>query len=269
VGRTLALVVATVAPLAGAVTMVTWEHDMLHVFSLPAGLLVLSAALAHHGRTGSQLLARGVWWANLVLGTLFCLAGSGSERSFGLTVVLATGAPLLAMGRMGLDEDDEGAFRPLAFRRTLSLAMIMAVADAQALLFWGVFKLRYDKWTRGPLPHETQGVILLLAAAVVLFGIVGLYRLRVWGLVVGAVSALGLIALAMSDVCGLEPPLPQSLVATSAIQLLLPVPIIAAIVRGRAPAPSPPSFAARLAPQAVVALLVLVSVTVVWAGVRF
>jgi hypothetical protein len=242
--------------------MVTWQHDMLRVFGLPAGLLALSAALAHHGRTGSQLLARGVWWANLVLGTLLCLAGGGSERLFGLSLVIATGAPLLAMGRMGLDEDDEGAFRPVAFRRTLSLAMIMAVADAQALVFWGILKLRHDSWTRGPLPQETQGVILLMAAAVVLVGIVGLYRLRVWGLLVAALGALGLIVLAASDVCGLERPLPESLVATSVIQLLLPVPIVAAILRGSAPAPSQPSLTARLAPQAVVLLLMVVSATV-------
>jgi hypothetical protein len=249
--------------------MVSWDRDLFHVFALPAGLLVLSAALAHHGRTGSQLLARGVWWANLVLGTLFCLAGGGSERMFGLALAMATGAPLLAMGRMGLDEDDDGAFRPIAFRRTLSLAMIMAVADAQALVFWGILKLRHDAWRRGPLSQETQGVILLMAAAVVLVGIVGLYRLRVWGLVVGAVSALGIFVLAMSDVFGLESPLPESLAATSAIQLLLPVPIVAAIVRGRAPAPSPPSLVARLAPQAVVSLLMLVCAAVVWLRIRF
>jgi hypothetical protein len=106
---------------------------------VPVGLLVLSVAFVHHRAVGSQILARSVWWANLVLGLLLSIAGGASAgRSLGATLVLAGGAPLLAMGSSGLDEDDRSAFRPVAFRTTLMLAMMMAVADAQALLFWGV-----------------------------------------------------------------------------------------------------------------------------------
>ena len=40
---------------------------------------------------------------------------------------------LLAMGLMGSDGDDASAFQPVAFRTVLTLAMTMAVADAQGL----------------------------------------------------------------------------------------------------------------------------------------
>jgi hypothetical protein len=108
----------------------------------------------------------------------------------------------------------------------------MAVADAQALLFWGALKIEKEAWSRGALSQPAQGAILLSVAAIILVAIAALYRLRVWGLLLSAMCALGLIVLALGDVCGLDRPLPEALVATSLVQLVLPAPILAAILRG-------------------------------------
>jgi hypothetical protein len=235
---------------------------------VPVVLLGVSALLVHHGTVGSQILARGVWWSNLVLGVLLSLAGGSDEREIGLVMAIATGLPLLVMGRMGLGEDERSAFRPIAFRTTLVLGMTMAVADIQALLFWGAIKIENEGGSRGPLAQRTQGMLLLLAAAMMVVAVVGLYRLRVWGLLFGALCAAGLIGVMASGVCGLPGPLPESFIVTSAVQLLLPAPIVVAIVRGRAPAPRAASHLARLAPALVVATLMAGSAAAVATGHR-
>jgi hypothetical protein len=263
VGRGGALAIATIGPPAAAIALMSAHGGRPHALAVPAVLLVVSALLAHHGRVGSQLLARSVWWANLCLGVLLSFPGNDRERLVGLVLVIATGAPLLAMGRLGLDGDEESAFRPVAFRTTLALGMMMAVADAQALLLLGALKIEGEAWPRKSLSQTAQGVILLLAAGMILVAIAGLYRLRVWGLLLAALCAVGLIGLAASDVCGLTRPLPQALMASAVVQLLLPAPIVAAIVRGRAPAPRAPSRLARLVPALVVAALVGSSVVTV------
>jgi hypothetical protein len=265
--RVAALAVATLGPAIAAFALLRMDRNPPAALWVPVVMLGTSALLVHHGAVGSQILARGVWWANLVLGTLLSFAGSTSERSLGLTLALACGAPLLVMGRLGLGEDERSAFRPVAFRTTLTLAMTMAVADVQALLFWGALKIEEgDDWSYSPLSKRTQGIFLVLAAVMIVVAILGLYRLRVWGLLFGALCAAGLIGLMASDVCHLKTPLPQSFIVTSVVQLLLPAPILVAIFRGRAPALRPPSRLARMAPALVVAALMAGSAAVVTYG---
>jgi hypothetical protein len=250
-GRVARLVVATVGSLAAAGVMRSWEHSPPLALWVPAGLLALSALLAHHGSVGSQLIARSAWWANLVLGTLISVVSSSREAPLGLALALGSGAALLAMGRMGLGEDEHSAFRPVAFRTTLTLGMIMAVADAQELLLFGALRLEERGWHR----HE-EGALLLGSAAFIMVAIAGLYRLRVWGLLLGSVGAIGVIVLAASDAYGLKGALGNALIVTSAVQLLLPVPIFVAITRRRAPEPGPASSRlARLGPPILVALM--------------
>jgi hypothetical protein len=251
-GRVLRLAVASVASIGGAVIMRSWASSIPTALWIPAGLLGLSALLLHHREVGSQLVARSVWWANFVLGTLISLLGSGHERSLGLLLATATGAALLAMGRMGLEEQEASAFRPVAFRNTLVFGMVMAVADAQALLLFGALKIE-EKGRSGVLGWRLESALLLASAALVMVSILGLYRLRVWGLLLGALSAAVIGALALADVYDLGSPLNWGLALTSAAQLLLPIPVVVAIARRRAPEPS--RSASRLAHAAPVALI--------------
>ena len=250
-GRIARLVVATTGPLVAAGVTRSWNDHRPTALWVPAGLLALSALLAHHGEVGSQLVARSVWWANLVLGTLISVTGSGREAPLGLGLALGSGAALLAMGRMGLGEDERSAFRPVAFRTTLTLGMIMAVADAQGLLLFGVLDIEQ----RG-FHHHGQGGLLLGSAAFIMLAIAGLYRLRVWGLLLSSVGAIGVIVLAASDAYGIRGEFANVLIVTSLVQILLPAPIFVAIARRRAPAPGPRSSRlARLGPAMLVALM--------------
>lgn len=253
--------VATVAAVVAAVLMRWWDTrgDLPAALWIPALMLALSAALLHHGAVGSQLLARSAWWSTLVLGTV--IAGPGGTRSearVGMLLALASGTALLAMGRLGLDEtaEDRSAFRPIAFRTTLSLGMIMAVADAQALALFGALKLQMGGWKGSPADDVPQGILLLLSAAALTLAIAGLYRLRVWGLLLAMVASAGIVVLNLVGAYGLPGPLGIGLISTSAVQVLLPLPIVAAILRRRAVEPSgAPSPLARWAPPVLVGLM--------------
>jgi hypothetical protein len=226
---------------------------------IPTGLLVLSALLLHHGHVGSQLIARSVWWSNLVLGTLIALLADGSsDRNAGVELATTMGTALLAMGQLGLDEREGSAFRPVAFRTTLTLGMIMAVADAQALALFGVIKVA-DGWNR-PDHQGRQGLMLLASATLLVVAIAGLYRLRVWGLFLATFCAAGVFAMSLADAYGLDE-LRIPLALTSTVQVLLPGPVFVAILGGRpGAATSWHPRLARLLPSALVVLMMTASV---------
>jgi hypothetical protein len=262
--RTARLWIAMLAPLPGAVVMRAWENHPPAALWIPAILLAISGLLAQHGQVGSQLIARSIWWANLVLGTLISIAGGSHEKPLGLVLALATGTALLAMGRMGLDEDERSAFKPVAFRTSLTLSMIMAVADAQALVLFGALRLEDAGSPWGGHRALLEGGLLLVSAAVVALAIAGLYRLRAWGLLLGTLSAAGVAVLALTDAYGIKGPVANALILTSAVQILLPLPVFVAIVRRRSPAPSlAPSRLGRVVPGVLVVLMMGVSVAVV------
>lgn len=247
--------IATLASIAAAIAMRSFHGHIPHALWIPTVLLVLAGVLAHHGEVGSQLVARSVWWANLVLGLLLSLVGSSWERELGLVLTGSTGIALLTMGRLGLDEDERSAFRPVAFRTTLTLGMIMAVADAQALTLFGALSLEdTGKFSR------TNSWLLLLSALLLVIAIIGLYRLRVWGLLLAALTAALVAGLAFTGAYGFDGALAAALGITSLVQIALPAPIVLAIVRGRAPAASAsPSRLARAVPALVIVTMVGVS----------
>lgn len=266
----LRLFLATTGSLAGAVAMRSWPGSSLPAgLWIPAILLVLAGLLAHHAELGSQLLARSVWWANLVLGTLISIAGSSNETRIGLVLCLGAGTALFAMGRLGLGEDDQQhsstAFQPIAFRTTLTFSMVMAVADAQALALFSSIRLEdalRSSWDRSAAWQ--QSIVLAASAALICLAIVGLYRLRVWGLFLGALAAALVATLAATDFYGIKGPVSTALILTSVVQLLLPIPILVAIVRRRAPAPRPRlERAGRVALAALVLAMMAFSVVTV------
>jgi hypothetical protein len=264
--------VATVSALSAAVLMrISWSGSGTAALWVPTAFLALSTLLLHDGVVGSQLIARSAWWATLVLGTLIAVAGrSGSDGDKGMLLAMTTGTALLAMGRLGLDEGDESAFRPVAFRTTLTLGMIMAVADAQALGLFGALKLQDGGWEEDPSVSGLQAVLLLLSAGALVVAITGLYRLRVWGLLLATVCAAGVAVLSVTDVYGLPSPLRAGMALTSTVQVLLPVPLLVAIFRGRPVAPSnAPSRLARIAPAVLVALMMAGSAASVILGRPF
>src|SRR5262249_47290563 len=86
---------ATLGALGGAVCMRSWDNSLPVALWLPTLLLASSAALIWRRHIGGQLLARAVWWSNLILGTLIATSGGSSERGIAALLALCTGGALI------------------------------------------------------------------------------------------------------------------------------------------------------------------------------
>ncbi|MCA9709974.1 MAG: hypothetical protein KDK70_29315, partial [Myxococcales bacterium] len=89
------------------------------------------------------------------------------------------------------------------------------------------------RWSRS----DPSALVLLACAALMIVALVGLYRLRVWGLVLNIAANLLIAGLAIADVLDVPGVVQAALCTTAVVQLVLPVPLLIAMARGRAPEP--------------------------------
>jgi hypothetical protein len=122
-------------------------------------------------------------------------------------------------------------FAPVAFRRTLLASLVLAVADAQFLFLYAGLEIER---------HDRAAVLLLAAGVVLGVAIAGLYRLRVWALLVLVVTTGGTALLARAGWLGFTPLLVRVWTALAAAQLLLSLPVWVAAARRLRRAPSAP-----------------------------
>jgi len=94
---------------------------------------------------------------------------------------------------------------------------------------------------------------LLIMAVPMAVGVVGLLRLRTWGLLVSLASNLLVAILGLAGVLYLEGPLRALFVSSACLQLLVPLPMLVTIWRGRTPGPDRWHRAKALASSAVIA----------------
>jgi len=267
-------IVATLAALVAAFVMRSWDHgrDLPFALWIPTIALLLTAVGLHVRSPGVRLVVRAVWWANLMLGTMIATVERGHDGKLALLLALSTGIALLAAGRASVEDHQASTFRPVAFRTALSLSMLMAVADAEAFALFGGLQIEYGLTVHMGRRPVFEGMMLLGCAVVVSLAAFGLYRLRVWGLVLNTVSSVTVLCLAMAHGFGIKGPLANMIAISAAVQLLLPLPMIVAIVR-RTPASAlaRPSRFARFVPATVVlAMMLLASIsTLTRGGLRF
>lgn len=213
---------------------------------IPSASLALAAGLALSPRLGPQLLARGVWWSNLVLGALLCGVGSRAEAHLGVALTLGcAGALLLAGGRSLAAAGRSAGFRPESYGGTIMLLLVLALGDAQTL---GLLAL-IERSRPGP-----SAPALALAAAGFAAGAVGLARLSYVGLLATTASALALVVALAAGVVAVDPVLRIPLYAIAGAQLAAPLPMLASIATRR-PLPSLSPGAASLAARACVAAI--------------
>lgn len=194
------------------------------VLWLLSGVIAMSAVLSHSPRLGYRLMARAIWWQSFLLGGLMTVFGSHNESTTGLALAAGTGLAIASAGSWGLDTPSD-RFQPRYFRRSILLALILAFADTQSLLVYAGAQLENA-------PNFGATAPMLASAGAMLVGIYGLYRLKVWGLAVNIITNLAIAALALSGILDLHPALEGGLVATAALQLLIPIPMLRAIWRG-------------------------------------
>jgi hypothetical protein len=173
-------------------------------------------------RVELQLLARGTWWALLVTSCLISAAAPRDSAHFGAYLGLSAAFALLAAGNIGLEPT--GRFQPVAFRGTLLLSLMLAIADAGALLLFGLATY---------LDYHRYGILLLVIPMLV--GVVGLLRLRTWGLLVSLASNILVASLVTLRVVHLPGPLRWLYVCSAGAQLLVPLPMLITIIRRRPP----------------------------------
>jgi hypothetical protein len=148
--------------------------------------------------------------------------GWRGELGQSLAIMAGTAAALAASGRRGLEEDEASGFAPAGYRRTLMVALAMALADTQSLLFYGV------AW------FERHGIVTssLLLGGLMTAATVGLFRLRVWGLLLSLGTSLAIAGSAVAGVLAVPSPVDSILVVTALVQLAVLMPLTRAVLQG-------------------------------------
>ncbi len=209
---------------------------------------VVAAVLIWSGALVSQLLARGAWWSLLLVGGLISLTGGHSERPLGAVIAICTAVALLAAGGTSMTES-RGRFAPVAFRGTLLVALVLAIADTGAFTWFGTGNAIFG-----------GRISVLLPVPMMIAGVIGLLRMRTWGLIVSLCTNLSIAILAVSRVLFLPGPMRALFIGTAVLQLLVPIPMLIAIVRGRAPSPDSYRRTKLILPGAMILAIVGVSV---------
>jgi hypothetical protein len=252
-----------VASLASAIGGVALYHDFarngpdrvcekLFMMSLVV-VPVIAAAVIWLRPIAAQLLARATWWSLLLVGAVMALFGDSEMRSLGGYIAVCNATALIAAGNVGLDART-GRFVPVAFRGTLIVSLVLAIADTGSFLWFGLGTAVFEH--RISLFHR---VSMLMLVPFMITGVIGLLRLRVWGLLVSLATNLLIATLAFTRVLPLPDVLRQLFIGTAVLQLLVPIPMLVAFVRGRAPDPARWARAKAIAPLAIVAVIAAVS----------
>ncbi len=157
-----------------------------------------------------------------------------------VTALVCCGALLLA----GHARGDSATFRPSAYQRLLTVGILLAVADVVAFTLFAIVGFSESE--------RSFGIFGGVVAAVAAVGIVGLYRLRTWGLLVSVLVNLCVIAVVATDALQLHEFRIVFLVP-ACVQLLLFVPWFISAV-GKRPVVVPTWVAAlgRILPAATV-----------------
>lgn len=198
---------------------------------LPVVLLGWAARLIRAPRFGPQMLARGIVWSSLVVGVLIACFEGFMYAVPGAIVATFCAMALIRLRGRGLEPGPgDDLFRPVAFRTHLVLALVMACADAQTLCFAAVLQLANDlRYHLGP----SSGILTSACAFVMIAAVWGVYRLRVWGLLLNVLGNVVIAWLALYGALRLEFPIGATLAITATFQLLLTVPLIATVLGDR------------------------------------
>ncbi|HSK04841.1 MAG TPA: hypothetical protein VK932_26510 [Kofleriaceae bacterium] len=196
------------------------------VLLLPAALPVLAAVLLHRPRLQAQLVARAALWAAMILHMLLghVEAHVNARPNASIAVAVAGALALLVAGRVSPGAEP-GAFQPAAYRKTLTLSLVLALADTFTLWMWTAFALL------GGAP--TLDMLGFLACAIVtLVGAIGLYRLRMWALALNVLANVGIALLFGARIIDVQE-LRLVFIASALAQLLVALPVLAGVILHR------------------------------------
>ena len=202
---------------------------------LPAVLLLWCLRLVRRGGVGPHMLARAVLWSNLVIGALIASNFlTLADRSVGAAIAVACAVAILRLASHGLESrGPDEVFAPVRFRGHLLLALVMAFADAQTLMFSAAMQLRIGMAGWNLADTVVYAGPTTIAALVMALAVAGLYRLRTWALLLNLVANVAIAHLALEGTLNVSTAVAGTLAATAAVQMFLPVPILAAALGDR------------------------------------
>lgn len=188
----------------------------------------------------AQLLARAMMWLAVCVSTVLCITRTSHVLDPGQLLVAWCGVvaagSLLVLGRSGLDAAEGQTFVPRAFRLTLTVSIILAVADALLFLAPSVAYLVFERWSAAP---GTGAVLAITNGMVLLAGAFLMYRLRTVGVLLSLLGNAGMLAWLVALVgsallAGSSPSVlvPLLVLANVGLQVALQVPLLVAIRRG-------------------------------------
>ncbi|HWO17647.1 MAG TPA: hypothetical protein VNO30_02685 [Kofleriaceae bacterium] len=196
------------------------EHE--HLLLLPAALPAIAAPLFHIRKLQAQMLARAGIWSAVMLGMLF--AHLERQPSAAIAMVVSGALALLIAGRSAASAEP-GAFRPVAYQKTLTLSLVLALADTLTLWMWTAFAL-----LGGAPRKDTLG--FFICAVITLASVIGLYRLRMWGLALGVLGNLGIAIVFGARIIDVQE-LRIVFITTALTQLLVALPVLVGVIRRR------------------------------------
>lgn len=206
-----------------------------------------AAALIWSRRLAAQLLARGAWWSMLLCAGLIAVTSGDDVQTIGAFTAGCTAIALLAAGRTGLE--DRAGFAPVAFRGTLLVALVLAMADAGAFTWLGAGNAIFDhSWS-----------VLMMVPPMIL-GVIGLLRLRTWGLFVSVATNAAIATLASTGVLNLPGPVRQLFICSAILQMVVPLPMIVAILRKQPPSADAWRRSRAIAPMVIVSAVAALAV---------
>jgi len=199
-------------------------------------VFLLTPFIGRMQHMAAQMFARAVWWQTFVFACIlggailhFGEANSEPWMVFGLAFA-GSALCLVSAGRVGVDRQS-AVFAPVAFRAALFASIVLAMADAQTLILYsglaaeGIYEHR-SMWDPVDLLE------FAVASAVMVTALVGMYRLKVWAVVLNVCANLAIAVYALSGGFELPEGLAYGLAATAFLQLLVPIPMIRAMFRG-------------------------------------
>lgn len=170
-------VVALGGALAALVAIVIGHSDLGAFGWIEVGLLGLAGGAMLLDRVDAHVFVRSVLWGVLCYGAIDVLDHSHEWSTFAsqaraYTVLLGTGASLLALGRAGLD-GEHGAFFPIVMRRSLLTMMVVGLCVAHVMAVLAVAAAD-QSWSLMATALVTPALLVL--------AVIGLSRTRSWGL---------------------------------------------------------------------------------------
>jgi hypothetical protein len=231
-----------------------------------APVLLWAARLSRDRGLRSNILTRAIAAWNLVFAIGFSFSGFNMNSVMSVLLAVAAGRCLQLLGERGLDgsDDHSSSFEPVRFRGVLIVALVMACADTMMLLHAtagsgfavvaSYFVEDFEPWGY-LLPHVGLSTA---AVALMAVNIWGLWRLRTWALFSSMIANIGIAALALSEWVPMASSYAIALATTAGIQLLLPLPILAAALG--LDGPRPYAWVAPLLLRVVVPAAVLVTI---------